>query len=129
MTLVLDTHALLWFASNPDKLSDRAKEEIEAAGVLYVSSISAWEIGMLVAKERLVLTYDVGDWIRLTSQIPNILWLNVTPEIAVKAASLPGFFHGDPADRIITASAISMGASLVTADQRIQSYPHIRTVW
>lgn len=129
MTLLLDTHALLWFASHSDKLSNRSKVEIDAAEQLYISSISAWEIGMLVAKERLILAYDVEEWIRLTQQIPKVRWLNINPEIALKAASLPGSFHIDPADRIITASAISLGASLITADQKIQSYPHVRTIW
>jgi PIN domain nuclease of toxin-antitoxin system len=129
VTLLLDTHALLWFASHSEKLSDRSKAEIEVAEHLYVSSISAWEIGMLVAKERLILAYDVEEWIRLTQQIPKVRWLTINPEIALKASSLPGSFHGDPADRIITASAISLGASLITADQKIQSYRHVRTIW
>ena len=129
MNLLLDTHALLWFASHSEKLSDRSKVEIDAAELLYVSSISAWEIGMLIAKERLILALDVEEWVRLSQRIPKVKWINITPEIALKAASLPGSFHGDPADRIITASAISLGASLITADHKIQSYPHVRTIW
>ena len=129
MNLILDTHALLWHASNSDKLSLTANQTIQDASVIYVSAISAWEIGMLVQKGRLALSYDVGEWISLTSQIPKLKWIDVTPDIAVRSTMLPEHFHGDPADRIIVASAISFNSILVSADQKIQTYKHVRTIW
>lgn len=129
MTVLLDTHALLWFASDSDKLSATARKCINDAKILYVSAISAWEIGMLVQKDRLSLTIDLTDWIELTKQIPKLRWENITPEIGILSTRLPGQFHGDPADRLITASAIELGSTLVTADQKIQAYMHVRTIW
>jgi PIN domain nuclease of toxin-antitoxin system len=129
VTVLLDTHALLWFASVSDKFSSAAREAVTDADLIYVSAISAWEIGMLVQKERLSLSYDVGEWIDLTKTIPKVQWVNITPEIGIQSTRLPGQFHGDPADRLITATAILLGSTIITADQKIQSYKHVRSIW
>lgn len=129
MTAILDTHALLWHAANSDKLPTSARQAIQDASTIYVSSISAWEIGMLVQKGRLALSFSVDEWISLTSQLPKLKWIDVTPDIAVRSTMLPEQFHGDPADRIIVASAMSYDSVLITADQKIQSYKHVRTIW
>jgi len=129
VTVLLDTHALLWFASVSDKFSPVAHEVVSDAERIYVSAISAWEIGMLINKERLSLSFDVGEWIDLTKKIPKLQWVNITPEIGVQATQLPGQFHGDPADRLITATAIILGSTLITADQKIRSYKHVRSIW
>jgi len=128
-TLVLDTHALLWHASESENLSQVARDAIASAEELAVSAISAWEIGMLISKGRLSLSYDVSAWIDLAGRLPKIRWMDIGPELAVLSTRLPGTFHGDPADRLITATAISLGATLVTADDRIRNYRHVRTIW
>jgi PIN domain nuclease of toxin-antitoxin system len=129
MTVLLDTHALIWYASGSDKLSSSAQKFIESAEVVHISAISAWEIGMLVEKGRLSLKYDVNTWIQYCYNLPKIQWVNVNPKIAILSTQLPGQFHGDPADRIIVATAISNGNHLITADRSIQNYQHIRTIW
>ena len=129
MTVVLDTHVLIWHVSESDKLSDNARQTIFAAEVCLVSAISAWEIGMLVAKGRLSLKHDVSKWIQIAGTLPKIQWVPVSPELACASTRLPGDFHGDSADRLITATALSVGASLITADQKIQRYQHVQTVW
>lgn len=128
-TLVLDTHTLLWHASESENLSDAARMAITSADELAVSTISAWEIGMLISKGRLSLSYDVSAWINFAGRLPKIRWIDIGPELAVLSTRLPGTFHGDPADRLITATAISLGATLVTADDRIRNYRHVRTLW
>ena len=77
---------------------------------------------MLVAKRRLVLATDVADWIDATREPPGVRIADVTAEIAVDGTRLPGVFHGDPADRLIVATARSLGATLVTCDERILAY-------
>lgn len=129
MTVLLDTHALLWYASDSYKLTALAKQRIEEADWVYVSAMSAWEIGMLVNKDRLSLRFPVNQWIELSYQLPKLRWVSVTPEIGVLATNLPGLFHGDPADRLIVASALAYGSALITADQKIHSYMHIECVW
>ena len=130
--IVLDTHVLLWWVSNPDQLSRKARSTIErtiADGSIYISSISAWEIAMLVERKRLALTMDVKDWITRCEAIPYIKFVPVTNGIAIKAVQLTGDIHNDPADRIITATTLSMGATLVTMDEKLRNYQFVKTIW
>lgn len=131
--IVLDTHTLLWWASgDTGQLSAAAAQAIEAEmpdGRIMVSSISAWELAMLVARGRVALSMDVGQWLSVVSQVEAVSFVPVDNDIAVKSIELPGEFHKDPADRIIVATARKLGAPLVTVDDRIRSYPHVRTLW
>jgi PIN domain nuclease of toxin-antitoxin system len=130
--IVLDTHTWIWFVSNPELLSKRAKAVVHA-GVkdksILLSSISAWELALLVAKKRLKLTIDVTDWIAKSESLPFIQFVPVTNSIAVKSVNLPLPFHPDPADRIIIATALSVGAPLVTKDKKLIDYTPIKTIW
>ncbi len=132
--IVLDTHALVWWVNNEDRLSERAgkaiKQELNSAtGRILISSISAWEIALLVKKGRLVLTMDVTDWLHTVAEIENTRFVPVNQEIAVQSVRLPGTLHSDPADRMITALARHYSVPVVTADTRIQKYRHVKTIW
>ena len=130
--IVLDTHAWAWFVSNPELLSKKAKKTIERAVVdnnVFISSISAWEVALLTSKKRLLLSMEVADWIKKSEMLPFVNFIPVDNSIAVKSVNLPQPFHSDPADRIIIATAISLGASLITKDERILKYPHVKTIW
>ena len=130
--IVLDTHVWVLFVSNPELLSKRAKRSLDTAmeekGIL-ISSISAWEVALLVAKKRLRLTLGVTDWIAKSEALPFITFIPVDNSVAIKSVNLPQPLHSDPADRIIIATAISMGAPLVTKDKKILKYPHVQTIW
>ncbi len=130
--IVLDTHAWVWFVSNPELLSKKAKRTIERAVVdnnVFISSISAWEVALLTSKKRLLLSMEVADWIKKSEMLPFVNFIPVDNSIAVKSVNLPQPFHSDPADRIIIATAILLGASLITKDERILKYPHVKTIW
>ena len=130
--IVLDTHVLLWWVSNPEQLSKKARSSIESSiskDSIFISSISTWEIAMLVDRKRLALTMDVKDWITRCEAIPYIKFVPVTNGIAIKAVQLTGDIHNDPADRIIIATALSMGVALVTMDQKLRNYQYVKTVW
>lgn len=131
--IVLDTHTLLWWASgDKEQLSGAATQAIEAelnGGQIRVSSISAWELAMLVAKGRIALSMDIAEWLSVVKQIEAVSFVPVDNDIAVKSVELPGTFHKDPADRIIVATARKLAAPLVTADDKIRSYPHVRALW
>jgi len=130
--IVLDTHAWAWFVSNPELLSKKAKKTIERAVVdnnVFISSISAWEVALLTSKKRLLLSMEVADWIKKSEMLPFVNFIPVDNSIAVKSVNLPQPFHSDPADCIIIATAISLGASLITKDERILKYPHVKTIW
>lgn len=131
--IVLDTHALIWWASgNKEELSVAALQAIETeldGGQIFVSSISAWELAMLVAKGRLALSMDVAEWLSHIGSIDAVSFIPVDNELAVKSTELPGEFHKDPADRLIVATARKFAAPLVTADEKIRAYQHVRTIW
>jgi PIN domain nuclease of toxin-antitoxin system len=130
--IVLDTHALLWWLDNPALLSKPASEAITQAMItksVYVSCFTSWEIALLVERGRLHLALDVRDWLARCEQLPFLSFVPVSTAIAVESVRLPDFPHADPADRIITTTALSLGAKLVTKDEKLRSYQHVQTVW
>ena len=130
--IVLDTHVWLWWISNPENLSSGAGQAIDQAiteNGIVISSISTWEVALLVDKGRLKLSIDVRDWVRKTESLPFVRFMPVDNTISLRSVTLPGQFHSDPADRIITATALTMGLPLVTRDDKIINYPHVQTIW
>ncbi len=126
LPLLLDTHIWVWaWEQREDEMSSRVLEAIDIAsqhGLLLVSAISMWEIAMLVEKGRITLSSEPFQWIERAITAPGVQVVGLTPDIAVGSTRLPGKPHGDPADRILMATARSVGARLVTRDQRILSY-------
>jgi PIN domain nuclease of toxin-antitoxin system len=130
--IVLDTHALVWWVAGDSTLSKKAKAAIErelSGGEIIVSAISAWEIAMLVEREKLVLSMDVGSWLATVAAVEAVRFMPVDAEIAIKSVDLPGDFHKDPADRMIVATARKLAVPLVTKDEKIRSYAHVKTIW
>ena len=130
--IVLDTHAWIWWVSNPVCLSETAKGIIDEAVTeknIFISSISAWEVATLVSRGRLKLTISAADWVAASEALPFFAFVPVSNSIALKSVQLPGALHNDPADRIIIATAVSLGAVLVTKDEKIRNYPHVKTAW
>lgn len=84
---------------------------------------------MLTTRGRLSLSIDVTKWLVAIQQIERVGFVAVDNEIAVNAVELPGEFHKDPADRLIVATARKLGVAVVTADEKIRGYPHVRTIW
>ncbi len=127
--IVLDTHAWVWWAAEPKRLSARAGRAIEDCDEIGVSAISAWEVAMLVAKGRLTLDRDVLVWVRQALALLGVVLVPLSPEIAVASAALGADFPGDPADRIVVATALRHHAPLVTRDRRLRSVPSLKTIW
>jgi len=130
---MLDTHVLIWWVNGGQaQLSTVASAAIAtelSGGEIVISSISAWEIAMLVHRGRLALVMDVTAWLAVVAEVEAVKFIAVDNEIGVKSAELPGDFHKDPADRIIVATARKLGVPVVTTDEKIRTYPHIRTIW
>jgi PIN domain nuclease of toxin-antitoxin system len=118
--ILLDTHVLIWLDEANPRLGSKASKAIDdafTAGTLMVSAISFWEVGTLVEKGRLRLEIELGAW-RQDFFRQGLIELPVSGEIAIKAASLSSF-HGDPADRLIAATALVNSLTLLTADERL----------
>jgi PIN domain nuclease of toxin-antitoxin system len=96
---------------------------------VLVSAISAWEIAMLVHRGRLTLAIGVADWLATVERVDPVRFVPVDNGLAAHSVALPGEFHRDPADRLIVATARRHAVPLVTADEKIHAYPHVRTVW
>ena len=127
--ILLDTHAWVWWAAEPKKLSIRARQAIEGADEISVSAISPWEVAMLVSKARLELDRDVLLWLRQALALPRVSLIPLSPEIAVTSTTLGPGFPGDPADRILAATALRLRAPLVTRDRGLRSVKSLRTIW
>ena len=122
--LLLDTHVLIWLMNGDKNLSKNSQELIEASrenGSVFISAISVWEVSMLEQKNRVILNKPCIDWIKNAMRY-GIKLLELTPEIAIQSTQLPSYCAGDPADRIIIATARIESLLLLTCDERILAY-------
>lgn len=122
--ILLDTCALLWTV-NGDPLSPEALKAINKArnaGALFLSPVSAWEIGILAQRGKVEFGVSAESYVSRAFTRPGVQIVPLTPEIAVRASYLPGQFHSDPADRLLISTAIMMGLILVTRDREILRY-------
>ena len=120
--ILLDTHVLVWLSEASPRLGSNATEQIDAAfqaDKLAVSAISFWEVAMLVSKGRIRMDMDLSVW-RNDLLEQGVIELPVTGEISIKAAGLESF-HGDPADRLIAATALQHSLTMLTADEKLLS--------
>jgi PIN domain nuclease of toxin-antitoxin system len=124
--LLLDTHVWIW-------LLDGVRGKFSAACLsalrqgsqesrLWVSAISVWEVATLESKGRISLSLDCRAWVEAALRAPGVHLAEFSPSIALDSAGLPGSFHGDPADRILVATARQLGMTLVTKDEGILKY-------
>lgn len=123
MTLLADTHILLYWLDDPRSLSATQRRALQQAGPeapVLVSDISLWEITMLQSLGRITLDRPLREWLELAVSPPLVRRASITPAVAATVVSLPETFHRDPADRIIVATAIVWGAALLTNDKRIR---------
>ncbi len=128
--LILDTCALLWSVLSPDRLTPGAKSALtDTDAEVIISPISCAEIVCGVARGRISLDRHWRPWFRHFLDVNGWGVADIGLETIEEAYSLPEFPHNDPADRIIVATARIAGGAVVTADQRILSYPHVKTVW
>jgi PIN domain nuclease of toxin-antitoxin system len=123
--LLLDTHAAVWITEGLP-LASKATEVMDAVyragSTIFVSAISAWEIGLLVARNRIGLSARPERWFQRVLAIPGVKLAELTPDILIESSFLPGDPPRDPADRIIIATARDIGATLVTRDRLLLKY-------
>jgi len=123
--LLLDTHAAIWITRN-EALAPRAVEAMnsahQAVGVVFVSPITAWEVGLLVSRNRLNLLMTPERWFARLLNVQGMRLADLSPEILIASSFLPGTPPRDPADRIILATARDLGATLITRDRLLLKY-------
>jgi PIN domain nuclease of toxin-antitoxin system len=123
MPAVLDTHVWVWWVDGGRRLSKAATRSIhraQADGGLWLSTISIWEVSKKVEKRQLI---------DLATTLPGLQLAELTRPVLVESCRLPQPFHDDPADQLIVATARDRGAAVVTKDDRILDYAHVRAIW
>lgn len=126
---VLDTHVWLWWIDDDPRLSPAAREAIEATDEVGISTISVWEVATLERLGRIRLLPDLRMWVRRALARRGATPVPLTPEIALAAGALLPPFPGDPADRLVYATAVVTDSQLVSGDRRILRHDPDRVVW
>ncbi|HPJ44353.1 MAG TPA: type II toxin-antitoxin system VapC family toxin [Spirochaetota bacterium] len=123
---ILDTHVWIWLINGDEKIRKAGfltsiNNALKNHSII-IPAICTWEISMLVAKNRISLTENTLEWINKASSAPGISIFPLSPEVAYESTILPGEFHGDPADRMIVATARITNGTLLTFDKQIINY-------
>lgn len=120
--ILLDTHILIWAIEDSARLRRGARESIEGADRLAYSAITAWEIGMLFSRQRIMLTTAPVVLLARAVEQGGMEEIAVSGTIALDAGSMPPTIHGDPGDRILMATARALDCPILTADEKILRY-------
>jgi PIN domain nuclease of toxin-antitoxin system len=126
---ILDTHAWIWWVAEPARLGKSARRTLEGARRIGVPAIACLEVAALARRGRITLDQPVLDWMQAALALPRVELLALSPAVAVNAVTLPESFPGDPADRLIVATALVERGTLVTRDDRIRRSALVPTVW
>lgn len=128
--IVLDTHTWIWWVHADSRLPPVLEKRIRStpANERMVSVISCWEVAKLCEYKRLPLPVATSTWLDRATRPSVAQIVPLSLPIIIDATSLPAGFHKDPADQIIVATARTMGATLLTVDEKILQYEHVRTL-
>lgn len=131
MLILCDTHVLLWWVTGSTRLGPTARACLEQAAArteLAVADITFWEVAMLATKGRIQLPVSVSCFLDDLVLALSLRVLPISPRIA-EAAQADDIVHGDPADRLIVATARTHGAHLLTQDARLLALDNLQRVW
>jgi PIN domain nuclease of toxin-antitoxin system len=123
--LLLDTCAAIWLAGEEPvarETADAIQSARAASQPIYVSPITAWEMGLLVSRGRMNMQMAPDRWFAHLMEAPGLLLADMPPSVLIASSFLPGALHGDPADRILAATAREFGYRLVTRDRPLLDY-------
>ncbi len=124
-TILLDTHIWIWVMTADPILKSTFRKEFEAilkTRDVLISPISVWEVGMLIEKKRINIEMDVQEWVDKALETRGFKLVPISARIAIQSTRLPGIVHGDPADRLLIATACEESAVLVTCDEKLLHY-------
>ena len=122
MSVLLDTHVLIWWQAGGERLSAAARTAIEMAEQLLVSPLTFWEVATLRRLGRVSLDRELGVWVHDLLVQPRIATAQLTPEAAAWAGDLGDAFPGDPFDRLLYATGRDLRIPIVSKDERLRAY-------
>jgi len=129
MALLLDTHVWIWSQVEPSRLNATAQDMlVDPSESLYLSTISTLETARLTTAGHITLSCTLEEWVSASVDALCCATLEISHAIAIGAYRLPGDFHRDPADRLIVATAREHDLTVLTADQRILKYAHVKSI-
>lgn len=132
MRYLLDTHTWIWWQARPEALSYKARRILtqpEPGDELLLSAISVWEFCKWMESGRLALSIDPQDWLRMALDEAPLRLVPLSPRIAWLSSTLPAPFTGDAIDQIVAATAREEHATILTKDQRLLEYQHVKSIW
>jgi PIN domain nuclease of toxin-antitoxin system len=127
VSVLLDTHVLVWWQAGGERLSRTATAAIEAAELVYVSPLTFWEIATLRRLGRIALDRDIGSWVQDLMGVPGVSIAPLSPEAAAWAGDLPDNFPGDPIDRMLYATSRDLRVPLVSKDEALRGFARAAT--
>jgi PIN domain nuclease of toxin-antitoxin system len=128
VTFLLDTHVWIWSQEAPEKLGRRTTRLMtDLRNALYVSTVSTLQIARLSKDGTIAISGSISSWVSETLDALSCGTIEISHPIAIAAYSLPGDFHKDPADRLLVATARIHELTLVTMNERILRYSHVRS--
>lgn len=128
MRYILDTNAWIWLFSEPERMRREVRASLQQEKSVGLSPMSVIEVAQKSAKGRLIFSLPLEEWVRIALPKGRIRLLELSPEIALRAYVWPDDFHGDPADRIIAATAVIRGFTLVTSDEKLLGRSDLKTL-
>ena len=131
MKFLLDTHVWIWYCEGSKRIPKKTSQILRdiSNSPIGLAAISPWEVAKKASLGKLAFAIQTRDWIRRGTESLGIEIIPLLPEICYESNYLPPPFHRDPADQMIVATARVCELTLITSDQRIQDYQHVRTLW
>ncbi len=126
--MVLDTHAWVWWMGRDARVPAPARRALEQEETFYISAMSVMELSCLVRRDRVRLAMPYSAWLPAALDARVVTVIPMDSDVARRAGELP-WDHGDPADRVVVATAAHLNVPLVTADARIRRSGLVPTVW
>lgn len=129
MNLLLDTHVLIWAESQDGQLGEVTRQLLlDASNNILVSPVSSLEISRLISLERLHFSKSFNDWLKEARLHLGFQDAEFNHAMAIRSYELSGDFHKDPADRMLVATAMELDCHVLTADDLILNYPHVKSI-
>lgn len=122
MTVLLDTHVLLWWQAGGERLSRRAVTAIETAPTVLISPLTCWEVATLHRRGRIALDRDPAGWVSDLLHADGLELAELTAEAAAWAGQLDDAFPGDPIDRLLYATARDLRVPLISKDDALRAF-------
>ena len=126
--IVADTHALIWWVTDPQRLSAPARTAFDTTAIIGLPAVVCWEVASLAERRRIAIDVSALDWLHEVIALPRVALLPLTIDVAAAAAKLRDPIR-DPIDRLIVATALQMRVPLVTKDHKIIAAAVVPTIW